>query len=57
MEKLLEALEEVKEGDLQHLEKLIMQSVMELGWQEMETIPGQQARDESLPAGEEQRKL
>jgi len=56
IEQLVEQLEEVKEGDLQHLEQAILQSVMELGRQGMETILARSARADKRFAPEEDRR-
>lgn len=43
-EQLMDQLEEVKKGDLHHLEQVILQTVMELGRKEMETLLAHAAR-------------
>jgi hypothetical protein len=48
IERLVEELEGVQEGDLSRLEQVIVQSVMELGRQGMATILEQKAREDRL---------
>lgn len=45
IEQLVDQLEEVKKGDLHHLEQVIMQTVMELGRKEMETLLAHAAQE------------
>jgi hypothetical protein len=45
IEHLMDQLQEVKDGDLSHLEHLILQTVMELGRKEMETLLTHAARE------------
>lgn len=47
IEKLVDQAEEVKEGGRQHLEELVLQTVMEPGKQGMETLLNHEAREET----------
>lgn len=53
IERLLEQMEEVREGDLQHLEQCILKTIMELGRRNMETLLVSKAKEEPLAVPQE----